>query len=179
MGETTEALRSEGAGLEEAKQQTLVEQFHAARAHGLAVIVGAFARSIEVKAKGVEAALLERLAVLFSLAHIQRDRGDFLASGWLSPAQAKLLQPALRDLCRDLRPDAVPLVDAFGKSDFELNSAIGAHDGDYEGRLLQLARNEPLNAVWNAGGPAPAEYFESLKPLMQLGLGAKGGVYDS
>lgn len=174
LREVTEALRHEGASLEEAKQETLVEQFHAARAHGLAVIVGAFVRGIRHKAAGTEAKLLESLAVLFSLVYIQKDRGDFLTSGWLSTAQAKLLQPALRNLCQTLRPEAVALVDAFGKSDFELNSAIGAHDGCYEERLIQLARNEPLNSVWNAGGPPPAEYFESLKPLMQLGRAVEG-----
>jgi acyl-CoA oxidase len=177
LREITENLTHEGMSLKEAKSQTLVEQFHAARAHGLAVIVGAFARGIEQRATGTEARLFERLAVLFTLVHIQKDRGDFLTSGWLSSAQAKLLQPAVRRLCQELRPDAVPLVDAFGKSDFELNSAIGASDGCYEERLLQLAKNEPLNALWNAGGSAPSEYFESLKPMMELGQGAEGGVY--
>jgi len=176
LRETTENLPADV----DAKEQTLVEQFHAARAHGLAIVLSSFVQGILERVEdNASLQIVQRLAVLFALFQIQKDRGDFLASGWLSPRQAKLLQPAINHLCRTLRPDAVPLVDAFGKSDFELNSAIGAHDGFYEQRLLDAAAGDPLNHAWNSGGPGPEEYWQYLKPLMSFGRGAHGGVYSS
>jgi len=161
------------------KEETLVQQFEAARGHGIAIVLSSFVQSISDQVEDIDSMLvLHRLAVLFALSQIQKDRGDFLASGWLSPSQARLLQPAITALCRKLRPDAVPLVDAFGKSDFELSSAIGSYDGFYEQRLLDAAAGDPLNEAWNSGGPGPAEYWQYLKPLMSFGRGASGGVYS-
>jgi len=167
---------------EEMKSATLVEQFKAAQAHGVAVVMRYFAKAVEdIDERGdwPSAVVLRQLAALFAVVHTEKARGDLLCSGWLTVAQAKLLLPAAQHLCAKLRGQAVPLVDAFGKSDFELNSAIGAWDGRYEERLVEFARREPLNAVWNSGGPAPEEYWQFLRPLQQLGMGASGGVYAS
>ncbi len=51
-----------------------------------------------------------------------------------------------------LRPDAVGLVDAFGLSDYLLNSALGRADGDVYRALLAAAQVSPLNATEE--GPA-------------------------
>jgi len=180
LREVTTDIRNRTGDANESKQQTLVQQFHAARAHGLALVLNSFVRGASGRVSDpVLLRVLQRLATLFALSHIQKDRGDFLASGWLSPRQAKLLQPAMASICRELRPDAVPLVDAFGKHDFELNSAIGAYDGHYEQHLLDAAKGDPINDKWNSGGAGPAEYWRYLKPLMNFGRGAEGGVYSS
>ncbi len=44
-----------------------------------------------------------------------------------------------------LRPDAVALVDAFGLTDYQLNSALGRKDGDVYRALLAAAQASPLN----------------------------------
>ncbi len=44
--------------------------------------------------------------------------------------QAGALRRRHRALLAALRPDAVALVDSFGFTDYELNSALGREDGD-------------------------------------------------
>jgi acyl-CoA oxidase len=60
-----------------------------------------------------------------------------------------------------LRQDAVGLVDAFGLSDYLLNSALGRFDGDVYRALLAAAQGSPLNQTQE--GPA---WDGILKPLL-------------
>ena len=62
---------------------------------------------------------------------------------------------------RDLRPDAVALVDSFGFEDYLLNSAIGRHDGDVYSALLEAAKRSKLNQTEE--GPA---WHDILKPVL-------------
>ena len=48
------------------------------------------------------------------LASLERDRGWFLEHGQLSAARAKAVITNVNRLCRELRPHARLLVDAFG-----------------------------------------------------------------
>lgn len=41
-------------------------------------------------------------------------------------------------LLRELRPDAVALVDSFGIEDYQLNSCLGRSDGDVYRALLEV-----------------------------------------
>ena len=62
-----------------------------------------------------------------------------------------------------MRPDAVPLVDAWGHSDHLLNSALGRYDGDVYRALMMTTdgRLNPMNkdVVHDAFG-------ESIQPMM-------------
>jgi len=49
------------------------------------------------------------------------------------------------DLLQKLRPNAVGLVDAFDFRDNQLNSCIGAYDGNVYERLYEFAKQAPLN----------------------------------
>ena len=60
-----------------------------------------------------------------------------------------------------LRPDAVALVDAFGLTDYQLNSALGRKDGDVYRALLAAAQASPLNETEE--GPA---WDSVLKPRL-------------
>lgn len=62
---------------------------------------------------------------------------------------------------RVLRPDAVGLADAFGLSDYLLNSALGRADGDVYRALLAAAQASPLNETEE--GPA---WHSILKPRL-------------
>ena len=44
------------------------------------------------------------------------------------------------------------LVDAFGHSDYSLNSGVGSYDGDVYARLIKMAKESPFNATQE--GPA-------------------------
>lgn len=73
---------------------------------------------------------LKRLVALFGLGIILGTLGDFLESGFLSPAQAGLARQAQYQVLQDLRPEAVALVDAFAIPDYVLDSSLGRYDGD-------------------------------------------------
>lgn len=78
------------------------------------------------------------------------EAAEFLSSGYLSPKQHELLRNRVHALLAELRPQAVPLVDAFGIPDFVLNSALGRYDGDAYNHLIKFAQGEPLNQTrWN------------------------------
>jgi acyl-CoA oxidase len=61
-----------------------------------------------------------------------------------------------------VRPDAVPLVDAFDIPDGVLDSALGRRDGRVYEALWDAAQKEPLNGSQVFDG-----YWEHLKPLMR------------
>jgi acyl-CoA oxidase len=75
-------------------------------------------------------------------------------------------------LCRELRGDAIALIDAFNLPDFVMNSPFGRYDGDvyvnYFARVV--ARNPPTH---------PPPYFETvIKPLLQREVGENGEPED-
>ncbi|CAD7698591.1 unnamed protein product [Ostreobium quekettii] len=95
---------------------------------------------------------LADLQGLFGLTVLEREVGDMLESGYLSARQVKLLRAQQRALVKAVRPNAVPLVDAFGFLDYELSSALGRSDGDVYRGLLEMAQASPLNRTEEGPG---------------------------
>jgi len=75
--------------------------------------------------------------------------GDFLTSGCL-PANDRrlysLIMKRTKALLAQMRPQAVPLVDAWNIPDFLLNSVLGRFDGRVYESLYEQCKREPLNA---------------------------------
>lgn len=76
--------------------------------------------------------------------------------------QANAVQQFRRQLLRDLRPNAISLVDSWAFTDYELNSALGKADGDVYNDLLSRAKLSPLNETDE--GPA---WETVIKPAME------------
>lgn len=76
---------------------------------------------------------------------MEAEASEFLSSGYLSPKQHELLRNRVHELLAELRPQAVPLVDAWGCPDYLLNSALGRSDGDVYPALVRFGQGEPLN----------------------------------
>ncbi len=70
-------------------------------------------------------AVLQRLCSLFGLTTLLKHLGDLLEDGYITSQQAKLIRQQQSALVRELRPDAVALVDSFGFEDYFLNSCVG------------------------------------------------------
>ena len=68
--------------------------------------------------------ILERLASLYALSTIEKDRGWFLESGYVDPPKAKAVRTEVNRLCAALRPNARELVDSFGIPDGLLGAPI-------------------------------------------------------
>jgi acyl-CoA oxidase len=86
--------------------------------------------------------VLTQLAQFFAIMEISRGQ-KFI--GIVSREETILLDGAIEKLLMDLRPNVVPLVDAFDIPDSVLCSCLGRYDGNYQQALLEYARASPLN----------------------------------
>ena len=68
---------------------------------------------------------LERLRSLYALATIEREAAWFLEQGYLDPPKSKAIRRTVTALCAEIRPQAIPLVDAFDVPRSSLEGSIG------------------------------------------------------
>jgi acyl-CoA oxidase len=101
----------------------------AARAHIDARVLEAFDSAIAVVEDEAVAALLHRVCDLHALSVIERERAWFLEHNRLTANRSKAVTAAVNDLCRELRPYAGLLVDAFGIPDELITAPIAQRQG--------------------------------------------------
>lgn len=58
--------------------------------------------------------ILTKLYQLYALYQIEKNKGWFLEDGYMEGIKTKAIRKMVNQLCWDIRPDAVPLVQAFG-----------------------------------------------------------------
>ena len=63
----------------------------------------------------------------------------------MTAEQISLARQQLYALLKEVRKEAVPLVDAFDFPDGILNSSLGRYDGDVYNHLYQWAQRAPRN----------------------------------
>ncbi|KAG0314342.1 acyl-Coenzyme A oxidase, partial [Podila horticola] len=61
---------------------------------------------------------------------LKRHMDLLLEEGYFEGQHAKMVRDLFLQQCKDLRPDAVPLVDAWIIPDYILKAPIGKYDGD-------------------------------------------------
>jgi acyl-CoA oxidase len=86
----------------------------AARAHVERLVLEAFAAKVEATPAGPVRDALTLLRDLHALWVIESDRAWFMEHGRLSSARSKAITGQVNALCREVRPLAQQLVDAFG-----------------------------------------------------------------
>lgn len=69
-------------------------------------------------------ATLSSLCDLFALWRIELDRGCFLEQGYLEAGKAKAVRKLVNRLCKEMAPQALALVNAFGIPDCCLGAPI-------------------------------------------------------
>ncbi|KAF8513525.1 acyl-CoA dehydrogenase/oxidase C-terminal [Gautieria morchelliformis] len=74
------------------------------------------------------------------------------------------LRSAIANLEQEILPEVIGLTDAFGFTDWELDSALGVKDGRAYEALWERAQLEPLNET-----EIPAGYEEYIKPILERG----------
>lgn len=170
--DSIEAELAAGATDEEAFRSHLIEHYRISRSHALLITLTAFLRRIRACQQPALATVLTRLCQCFALQFLEAELGDFLLAGFLNlHTSAKIVRPAIKQLLTSLRPDLVALTDAFGQSDWELNSALGRYDGNYIDTLYAWAKADPFNQnAAGLGGPPFPGYSEFLQPLMRSRL---------
>ncbi len=84
-----------------------------ATAHIEHLILGAFVEGVANAPEELRP-ILTSLCDLYALHRLEADRGWFLEHGYFEPGKAKAIRKLVNALCGTLRPQAEPLVDAFG-----------------------------------------------------------------
>lgn len=165
-----------GKSMQQAWNDALVVMAKASKTYSLFLVLRDFCEGIEEEQRNSllgpnEVQVLLDLAKLFGLYWMEKDFGEFLQDGYMTPTQASWLSPMVLHYLDVIRPNAVALVDARDISDFRLKSALGRYDGDVYPHIMKAAEKDPLNAV----DPGPA-YDPALKRLIAGGVGAYSGT---
>lgn len=134
--------------------------FVAARLHCITYLIDQASKRASELDPSPERTVVEKLVYLYALVEVEREAAAFLSTGYFGPEQIKAVQARVDQLCLEVRKVAIPITDAFGFSDYALNSPLGKYDGDvYNAYFETVQRYNP---------PRPNPYFESLvKPLLQ------------
>ncbi len=157
-GKVVETFMSKGQKLEEALEKSSACSFVAAKLHCLNYLFGTFKKAVESSPADLKPALTQ-LCALFGLYNIQENAGSFLQFGYLKPQQMNMVDLKVLELLDSLRTQVIPLTDAFGLSDFVINSPLGCYDGDVYRRLM--------DKVIQANPQGPHSYFErTVKPAI-------------
>jgi acyl-CoA oxidase len=102
----------------------------AGRVHTERLVLQAFSDGVERCADGDAKRLLDRVCSLYALHTINDDLAWFLAHGRLAPGRGKAVNGAVNALCRELRPHARTLVDAFAIPERFLDAAVLREEPD-------------------------------------------------
>ncbi|KAG2145428.1 peroxisomal oxidase [Suillus bovinus] len=118
-----------------------------------------------------DARAVGRLYRLYLLTSAESALVDLLSVGLIRHTGAgdptQDLRLAVKALCLEVLPDAIGLTDAFGFSDWSLDSALGVSDGRVYEALWKRVQMEPMNK--DEVTPAYAPY---IRPMLQRGQAA-------
>ncbi|KAJ7857076.1 peroxisomal oxidase [Mycena olivaceomarginata] len=161
--ECAQTLKEPDASVMQRVSRAVTEVFVAAR-------VGEMIESLRVVLKEREA----KIAGKFLLTTVESSLVDLLSFGLFratptgNPPRSRdpthALRLAIAGLCGELLPDMIGLTDAFGFSDWELDSALGVYDGKAYEALWARVQHEPLNQT-----EVTEAYEVSIKSLMMRG----------
>ncbi|KAL0446328.1 UNVERIFIED_CONTAM: Peroxisomal acyl-coenzyme A oxidase 1 [Sesamum latifolium] len=157
---------SKYANPEEGFAELSADLVEAAVSHCQLIVVSKFIDKLQqdIPGEGVKRQL-EVLCGIYYLYLTHKHQGDFLATSYLNPKQAALANDQLRALYSQVRPNAIPLVDAFNYTDHFLGSILGRYDGNVYPKLYEAAWKDPLNET-----VVPDGYHEHLRPLLKQQL---------
>jgi len=108
------ASRGDAFEVFNAAQPHLIEL---ARAHVHRLVLEAFVAAVDACDDARAAELLDAVCDLYALSTIEEERAWYLEHGRLTPGRAKAVTKAVDELCGELRPHAVTLVNAFAIPD--------------------------------------------------------------
>jgi acyl-CoA oxidase len=78
------------------------------------VILEQFQEAVQRVAEPELKAVLEKLCALYALSELEEHKAWFLEDGYMEAPKTKAIRKLASQLCWDIRPDALPLTDAFG-----------------------------------------------------------------
>ena len=108
----------------EAINQLTEHMIFAARAHTDRLVLEAFVAGIQQTSDPDARAMLEKLCDLYALSTLEEGRAWFLEHNRMDPARSKAVTSAVNQLCAELRPHALTLVDGMGVPEEWLRSRM-------------------------------------------------------
>lgn len=78
------------------------------------VVLEQFLNKIETIEDQSSKAILQKLAQLFALHKMEENKAWYLENNYLETVKSKAIRKMVNQLCWEIRPDAVALVDGFG-----------------------------------------------------------------
>lgn len=127
------------------------------RAVGDAYVAGIAANALEQGLPGGEP--VNRLFLLYLLTTVEAALAD------LRGIDSRALRARIGTLCTGILPDAIGLTDAFGFTDWELDSALGVYDGAVYDALWERASKSGFNAA----SPHEKEYKANIMAMLERG----------
>ncbi|EXG79190.1 acyl-CoA dehydrogenase [Cryptosporangium arvum] len=115
-----------------------------ARVHVERVLLEAFTEAVAEAPDGLRD-VLGRVCALFALSTIEADLAWFLGHGRMTPSRAKRVTSTVNELCRELRPHALFLVDGFGIPEEWLDAPI-AQGAEEQRQDAMHSHDETLRA---------------------------------
>ena len=127
----------------------LIDLHHLSNAHCESLLVKYFHEALRQADPPLDPptlAAMHQLFKLFALITFQNASADFMATGFLAPAQLDALAGEIQTTMQIIRVDAARLVDAWSIPDYVLDSSLGQFNGDVYPSLFKMAHEEnPLN----------------------------------
>jgi len=112
--------------------------------------------------------VLRSLCNLFALYYTEVDLGEFLEASIYTPKHCTWIHQQVAQLLKEIRPNAVALVDAFNHSDRDLNSALGRYDGNVYEALFDWTKLDPMNQQ-----DVVECYEEVIRPILKKDFAKK------
>ncbi|TFK48180.1 acyl-CoA oxidase [Heliocybe sulcata] len=117
-----------------------------------------------IRLREKEKCALRNLLLLYLLVTAEAALADLLSLNLLPPSLSHSLRTATGLLCFAVLPEAIRLTDAFGFTDWELDSALGVYDGNVYEALWEEVQTEPLNQT-----EVTRAYEDHIKPMVERG----------
>jgi len=154
-----------GTAYDHAWNETSIELTQCADAHCRVNVVEILFNTVSALRGTISPELFKVLNALVNLHAVNtalRYTGDLLRYTNTLGKDIDVLQGWLEELLREIRPNAVGIVDSFDIRDEVLSSTLGAYDGNVYERLYEEAKKSPLNKE-----PVNKSFQEYLKPFLK------------
>lgn len=148
-----------GATEDAALELVALQRFKAAKAHCQGFLFHRFRAAISSAPPGLQQVLGD-LCQLYGLYTITEHAGPFLQYGYYKPEHMTVIQQTIYALLDKIRPQVVPLSDAFNYTDYVVNSPLGCYDGDVYRRYFEIVTRQ------NPPGKPHPYYATVMKPVL-------------
>lgn len=152
-------IPSSDANVQQRVSKAVAEAFVGAR-------VGEFIQELGQIMSVKDANIVSQLYHLYLLTTVEGGLVDLLSFGVLKGFGdvTRDLRLEINQVCQQILPNAIGLTDAFGFTDWELDSALGVYDGRVYEALYKRSQDEPLNKT-----PVTEGYKKYIKPMLERG----------